>query len=75
VEQSGFFWHIEDALKYLFNIQNPDTTVKDVTESARREAVGQSDLQPMLSAERQKTEQQDVFDRYGAGVRVDRCGC
>lgn len=72
------FWHIEDALKYLFNIQNPDTTVRDVAESALREVVGQSDLLPILTAERQKTEQivlklvQDVLDRYGAGIRVDR---
>jgi len=48
------FWHIEDALKYLLNIKDFDTTVKDVTESALREVVGQSDLQPMLTAERQK---------------------
>ena len=71
-------WRIEDAVKYLFNIQNPDTTVQEVAESALREVVGQSDLQPILTTERQKTEQavlklvQDVLDRYGAGIRVDR---
>jgi membrane protease subunit HflK len=71
-------WRIEDAVKYLFNIQNPDTTVLEVAESAMREVVGQSDLQPILTAERQKTEQavlklmQDVLDRYGAGIHVER---
>ena len=36
------FWRINDAAKYLFNIQNPDTTVKEVAESAMREVVGKS---------------------------------
>ena len=72
------YWRIQDALKYLFNIQNPEITVKDVAESAMREVVGQSNLQPILTEARQKTEQavqklmQDVLDLYGAGIRVDQ---
>ena len=72
------YWRIQDALKYLFNIQNPEITVKDVAESAMREVVGQSNLQPILTEARQKTEQavqklmQNVLDLYGAGVRVDQ---
>src|SRR4249919_2539986 len=31
------FWRIRDAQKYLFNIQRPETTVKDVAESAMRD--------------------------------------
>jgi modulator of FtsH protease HflK len=71
-------WRIEDAVKYLFNIQNPDSTAEQVAESAMREVLGQSDLQPILTAQRQKTEQaalklmQEVLDRYGAGIRVER---
>jgi modulator of FtsH protease HflK len=72
------FWRIHDALKYLFNIQNPETTVREVAESAMREVVGQSNIQPLLTGARQKTEQavqklmQDVLDSYGAGIRVDQ---
>ena len=72
------FWRIQDALKYLFNIQNPETTVREVAESAMREVVGQSNIQPLLTGARQKTEQavqklmQDVLDSYGAGIRVDQ---
>ncbi len=72
------FWRIEDALEYLFKIRNPDTTVQEVAESAMREVVGRSDLQPILRVARQWTEQavqklmQDVLDRYGAGIRVDQ---
>jgi modulator of FtsH protease HflK len=71
-------WRIEDAVKYLFNIQNPDTTVQEVADSAMREVVGQSDLQPLLTAERHRAEQavmklmQDVLDHYGAGIRVEK---
>ncbi len=72
------FWRINDADKYLFNIQNPDTTVKEVAESAMREVVGQSNIQPILTQERQKTEEavqalmQQTLDSYGAGIQVDQ---
>jgi modulator of FtsH protease HflK len=72
------FWRIRDAQKYLFNIQNPEATVKDVAESAMRDIVGQSNIQPLLTGARQKTEQavqklmQDVLDSYNAGVSVDQ---
>ena len=72
------FWRIRDAQQYLFNMQNPEVTVKEVAESAMRELVGQSDIQPILTGARQKTEQavqtlmQDVLDHYGAGIRVDQ---
>jgi len=72
------YWRIQAPLKYLFSIQNPEITVKDVAESAMREVVGQSNIQPLLTGARQKTEQavqklmQSVFDHYGAGVRVDQ---
>ena len=36
------FWRIRDAQQYLFNIQNPEVTVKEVAESAMREIVGWS---------------------------------
>jgi modulator of FtsH protease HflK len=72
------FWRIRDAQKYLFNIQSPEVTVKDVAESAMRDVVGQSNIQPILTGARQKTEQavqklmQVVLDSYGAGVSIDQ---
>jgi len=72
------FWRIKDAQKYLFNIQKPDITVKEVAESAMRDIVGQSNIQPLLTGARQKTEQavqklmQEVLDSYGAGVSIDQ---
>jgi membrane protease subunit HflK len=70
------FWQIKNAADYLFNIQNPEGTVKDVAESAMREIVGQSDIEPILTEARAKTEasvqelMQQTLDSYGAGVLV-----
>ena len=50
--------------------------MKDVAESAMREIVGQSDIQPILTEARAKTEfdaqqlMQRILDFYGAGVQV-----
>ena len=70
------FWRIANAPDYLFNIQNPEGTVKDVAESAMREIVGQSDIEPILTEARAKTEadvqvlMQKILDSYGAGIQV-----
>jgi membrane protease subunit HflK len=62
--------------EYLFNIQNPEGTVKAVAESAMREVVGRSDIQPILTGARQSIEtsvhelMQKVLDTYQAGVLV-----
>ena len=63
---------------YLFNIEKPETTVKEVAESVMREVVGQSNIQPILTEARQKTEQdvqrlmQQVLDYYGSGIGIDQ---
>jgi len=72
------YWRIKNAEQYLFNIANPDNTVKEVAESAMREVVGQSDIQPILTQARQKTEQavltliQQTLDMYQAGIQIDQ---
>ncbi len=70
------FWRVSNAKDYLFNIQNPRNTVKEVGESAMREVVGESDIQPILTEERAKTEiavydlMQKTLDAYGAGIQI-----
>lgn len=72
------YWRISNAEQYLFKIQNPDGTVKEVAESAMREVVGQSNIQPILTEARQKTEaavqklMQDTLDLYQAGIKIDQ---
>src|SRR6201996_3141753 len=63
---------------FLFNIQNPEGTVKAVAESAMREVIGRSQIQPILTGARTSTEQgvqelmQKTLDSYGAGVLVQQ---
>jgi len=64
--------------KYLFNIQNPEGTVKAVAESAMREVIGRSEIQPILTGARNTTEtavhqlMQKVLDSYGAGIQIQQ---
>jgi membrane protease subunit HflK len=64
--------------EYLFNIQNPEGTVKAVAESAMREVIGRSDIQPILTGARQTIEaavqalMQKTLDTYGAGIAIQQ---
>ena len=61
---------------FLFNIQNPEGTVKAVAESAMREVIGRSLIQPILTGARTTNEQgvqelmQRTLDTYGSGVQI-----
>ena len=72
------FWLVKTggAGDYLFNIQNPEGTVKAVAESAMREVIGRSEIQPVLTGARQGIEtavhelMQKVLDTYQAGIQI-----
>jgi membrane protease subunit HflK len=72
------FWLIkpDGTSDYLFNIQNPEGTVKAVAESAMREVIGRNQIQPILTGARQNVEgavhdiMQKTLDNYGAGIQV-----
>jgi modulator of FtsH protease HflK len=76
------YWLIDDAAAFLFNVQNPalqpDATIKAVAESAMREVVGKSRIEPILTANRDTIQQdvralmQTILVSYGAGVSVTR---
>jgi membrane protease subunit HflK len=69
-------WRIKNAADYLFNIRDPDGTVKLASESAIREVMGQTRLEDALTSKRQEVDQktkdllQDILDSYGAGVFI-----
>jgi len=73
-------WRIQPAKvrDYLFNIQNPEGTVKAVAESAMREVVGRSNIQPILTGARQGIEtavqelMQRTLDSYNAGILIQQ---
>jgi membrane protease subunit HflK len=72
------FWLVKPngTADYLFNIQQPEGTVKAVAESAMREIIGHSELEPILTGARQTIEtavhalMQSTLDRYGSGVQI-----
>jgi len=70
------FWVIKDAKAYLFNIRNPDATVKSAAESAMREVIGETPIAQALAEGRGKIETdthgllQGILDAYGAGIEV-----
>ena len=70
------FWVIKDAGKFLFNIRNPESTVKDASEAAMREIVGKTGFEYARTQGRVNVEQeaqkliQTILDDYGAGIEV-----
>ena len=69
-------WRVADASKYLFTLRDPDVSVKAAAESAMREVVGNSELQPILTTGRGKVQAQTAellqktLDSWGAGISV-----
>ena len=71
-------WNIADPAQYLFNLAEPESTIRAVSESAMREIVAQSQLAPILNrdrgiiAERLRELIQQTLDSYNAGIAVLR---
>lgn len=71
-------WRIANAGAYLFNIRDPEATVKLVAESVMREVVGQTRLDDLITTAREQVQSrtrnlmQQVLDEYGAGINIER---
>ncbi len=71
-------WLISNAGDYLFNIRDPEATVKLVAESVMREVVGQTNLDDLITTAREQVQSrskvllQQVLDEYGAGISIER---
>jgi membrane protease subunit HflK len=71
-------WNINALDKFLFNIASPAETIQAVAESAMREVVGQSKLQPLLNRDRAALSAsveeliQVTLDDYEAGINIIR---
>jgi membrane protease subunit HflK len=79
-------WRIKpgSVSDYLFNVQNPEGTVKAVAESAMREVIGRLNVQPLLTGgskvtqDKTETSVQDLvqtllqksLDSYNAGILI-----
>lgn len=69
-------WNIRDPELYLFELQDPDGTIKEVAESAMREAIARVTLNDAIGAQRSQIEArvaqrtQELLDGYRAGVVI-----
>ena len=70
------FWVIKDAGKFLFEIQDPEGTVKAAAETAMREVIAKSEIQPILTEGRAQIEIetqdiiQSILDEYNSGIQI-----
>jgi len=70
------FWRIRNAPAYLFDVRNPEATVKSAAESAMREVIGRTPIGPALTGARAEIETavlrgtQAILDQYRAGVEI-----
>ena len=71
-------WNITDPAEFLFNIRDPELTVRAVSEAVMREIIAESELAPILNrdrgaiAERAREQIQAALDSYDSGMNVIR---
>nr|WP_323776320.1 FtsH protease activity modulator HflK [Amylibacter sp.] len=71
-------WNISDLRKYLFNLGEPENTIRAVSESAMREIIARSNLAPILNRDRGAIAQelqeliQATLDSYESGMNIVR---
>ena len=71
-------YRIEDPRQYLFDVRNPGETLRDLSEAAMREVIGDRTVDELITIGRQEIEiealarMQDLSKRYNLGIRVDQ---
>ncbi|AMW34105.1 FtsH protease activity modulator HflK [Haematospirillum jordaniae] len=69
-------WRIREAGEFLFNIRDPEQTVRAAAESAMREVVGQTPLETAMTTGRAEIQSrsrellQSILDSYHAGITI-----
>jgi membrane protease subunit HflK len=69
-------WRVSDPARFVFTVRDPPASVKAVAESAMREVVGKTDMQPIISTGRGDVQRQTaaqmqrILDAWGAGITV-----
>jgi membrane protease subunit HflK len=69
-------YRIEDPAKWLFNVQERDKTIRDISQSVINQLVGDLPILAIMSSERTAIEiesqerMQATFDSYNLGVRI-----
>ncbi len=71
-------WNISSAPDFLFNIDDPQNTIKKVAESAIREVVGQTPMFPIITQARTQVAQRareimiENLEQYKSGVNISQ---
>jgi modulator of FtsH protease HflK len=74
--RSAIQYQYLDPVKVLFQVREPEATLREVSESAIREVVGQANLDQVLGNARQQITEgtrdliQRTLDSYNSGIRV-----
>ena len=69
-------YRISDPMKYLFSIQDKETTIRDISQSVMNQLVGDLPILAIMSSERTsieydaQREMQEIFDKYDAGIDI-----
>lgn len=69
-------WNISNAEDYLFNIENPENTLRKAAQSAIREVVGQTRMFSIITTERgavadqAKSIMQKILNDYKSGINI-----
>lgn len=69
-------WNIKDLKLYMFQLADPDQTVREVAEAAMRQSIAEVNLNDAMGSGRQQIEQnvrdrmQRVLDAYRSGVLI-----
>jgi membrane protease subunit HflK len=69
-------YRVENPRDYLFDVRDPDATLKQISESALREVVGKHEMDFVLKegraeiVARTQSLMQEIADRYGTGLHV-----
>jgi len=72
-------YRVHEPRSFLFNVVEPENTLRQATESAVREIVGKRKMDPIISKERDLVAEQaqliiqEILDRYGkggAGIKI-----
>ena len=69
-------WRVSNPANFVFAIRGPEEAVKAAAESAMREVVGKTSLEPIISTQRGQVQRQTAdiiqrtLDAWGAGIEV-----
>ena len=69
-------YRIKDSKKYLFNVSDPEITIRDVTEAAFRQGIGNHSIDEALTTGKIKIQDetysklQSILDIYDSGIQI-----